>query len=125
MAFYTYAWFLGVIGGLLRLFVPEWGPLEFEVYARGIFTSDLDAEVMASMLNQYRFMKRTEFGFGLFVLLFRREIYSVAKFNAFFLRIVFLGASIQTLSLVVDGPPHPAYVMFTGIEFCIGLIVLI
>ena len=106
MAFYTYAWFLGVIGGLLRLFVPEWGPL-------------------ASMLNQYRFMKRTEFGFGLFVLLFRREIYSVAKFNAFFLRIVFLGASIQTLSLVVDGPPHPAYVMFTGIEFCIGLIVLI
>jgi hypothetical protein len=104
--------------------VPEWGPLDFEVYARVIFDLDLQHEDMASTLNQYRFMKSTEFGFGLFALLFRREIFSVAKFNLFFLGIVFLGAAMRALSLVLDGTPHPAYIFFMGLELAIGTIVL-
>jgi hypothetical protein len=125
VAFYGYALFLVTAGGLAGLFVPEWGPLDFEVYARVVFRLELPAEDMASVLNQYRFMKSTEFGFGLFALLFRREIYTVRKFNLFFLGIVFLGAAIRALSIVVDGTPHPAYIFFTCLETTIGVLILV
>jgi Domain of unknown function (DUF4345) len=124
VAFYAYALFLVLAGGLAGLFVPEWGPLDFEVYARVVFRLDLPAQDMASVLNQYRFMKSTEFGFGLFALLFRREIYTSRKFNRFFLGILFLGAAIRALSLAVDGTPHPAYIFFIGLEATIGLVIL-
>jgi hypothetical protein len=124
VAFYGYALFLVSAGGLAGLFVPEWGPLDFEVYARVVFRLDLPAEDMASVVNQYRFMKSTEFGFGLFALLFRREIYTSRKVNRFFLGIVFLGAAIRALSLAIDGTPHPAYIFFTGLEATIGLVIL-
>ena len=125
LAFYSYAWFLVTAGGILGLFVPRWGPLEFEVYARAIFQADFTPEVMASALNQYRFMKSVEFGFGLFALLFRKEIYTVPKFNRFFLGIVFLGATMRVLSMVVDGRPHKAYIFFAALEFTIGIIILV
>jgi hypothetical protein len=124
-AFYGYAWFLLLIGGLLGLFVPTWGPLQFEVYADVIFTMPIDHHDMASALNQYRFMKSTEFGFGLFALLFRDDIYSKRKFNYFFLGILFLGAAMRALSMIVDGPPRPAYIFFLVLETLIGLIVLL
>jgi hypothetical protein len=123
-AFYSYAWFLVLIGGVLGLFVPTWGPLKFEVYADVIFKLPLDPEAMASTLNQYRFMKSTEFGFGVFALLFRDEIYTQRKFNRFFLGIVFLGAAMRGLSMWVDGMPRSAYVFFFFLETSIGLIIL-
>ena len=87
VAFYSYALFLVIIGGLAGLFVPKWGPLKFEVYARAVFKSDLSDEEMASTLNQYRFMKSTEFGFGVFALLFRTEVFTSRRYNRFFLGI--------------------------------------
>ncbi len=123
VAFYSYAWFLVTAGGILGLFVPRWGPLDFEVYARAVFRAPFTPEEMASALNQYRFMKSVEFGFGLFALLFRREIYTQPKFNRFFLGIVFLGASMRVLSILVDGRPHGAYLFFAAIEFGIGAII--
>ena len=124
VAFYSYALFLVIIGGLAGLFVPRWGPLKFEVYARAVFKSDLSDEDMASTLNQYRFMKSTEFGFGVFALLFRKEVFTSRRYNRFFLGIVFLGAAIRALSTVVDGRPHRAYLYFTGLETTIGLVIL-
>jgi hypothetical protein len=61
--FYFYCLFLVIIGGILGLFVPKWGPLSFEVYATSIFKTNIDHISMASALNQYRFMKSMEFGF--------------------------------------------------------------
>jgi hypothetical protein len=122
-AFYAYAWFLVLIGGILGLLVPAWGPLKFEVYADVIFRLPLALQDMASTLNQYRFMKSTEFGFGLFALLFRERIYAERKFNRFFLGILFLGVFERGLSMALDGMPRPAYVMFFGLETLIGLIV--
>lgn len=121
IAFNSYAWFLVLIGGILGLFVPKWGPMAFEVYARDIFKLSLDPVVMASTLNQYRFMKSTEFGFGLFALLFREEIYTNRKFNRFFLGIVFLGVAMRALSMIVDGQPRDAYLIFLGLESLAGL----
>jgi hypothetical protein len=122
-AYYGYGLFLVLIGGVLGLFVPRWGPLDFEVFARAVFRT-LTGEPLATTLNQYRFMKSMEFGFGIFMLLFRREIYTIPKFNRFFLAILFLGTAERVLSIAVDGRPHGAYIFFVGLETTIGLIIL-
>jgi hypothetical protein len=122
-AFFGYAIFLIVSGGVLGILVPRWGPLDFEVYARAVFAGGLHGEPLVSTLNQYRFMKSMEFGFGLFALLFRREIYTQRKMNRYFLGILFLGAFDRLLSMVLDGRPHPAYVFFVGLETVVGVII--
>jgi hypothetical protein len=122
-AFYGYALFLILSGGLAGILFPRWGPLSFEVYARAVFNNGLHGEPLVSALNQYRFMKSMEFGFGLFALLFRREIYTQRKINRYFLGILFLGAANRALSIVVDGRPHPAYVFFVGLETVVGLLI--
>ena len=123
--FYFYCGFLVLIGGILGLFVPKWGPMSFEVYATTIFKADIDPASMASALNQYRFMKSLEFAFGLFGLLFVKEIFTVRKFNYFFLGIMLLGSFERLLSFFVDGTPRPAYIMFMGVEFLFWLIMVI
>jgi len=122
-AFYGYALFLVLAGGIAGILVPRWGPLSFEVYARAVFNNGLQGEPLISALNQYRFMKSMEFGFGLFALLFRQEIYTQRKVNRFFLGIIFLGAANRALSIVVDGQPHPAYIFFVGLETVVGLVI--
>ena len=122
--FYACSWFLVAAGGLLGLFVPRWNPFHVDVFAGEIFKAPLVPAVMASALNQYRSMKSEEFGFGVFALLFRREIYGIPKFNRFFLSIVFLGASVRALSVVVDGRPDFAYIFFMIMELMTGLVVL-
>ncbi|MCY1035925.1 DUF4345 domain-containing protein [Corallococcus sp. BB11-1] len=125
LAFHGYAWFLILPGGLLGLLIPRWGPLPFEVYARGVFDADLPEQVLASALNQYRYMKSMEFGFGVFSVCFRDFIYTDRRFNRFFLGIIFLGAAERALSVVLDGMPRPFYVAAIFIELSVGLIVFI
>lgn len=122
-AFYGYALFLVISGGILGILVPRWGPLSFEVYARAVFNNGLQGEPLVSALNQYRFMKSIEFGFGLYALLFRREIYTQRKVNRFFLGIIFLGAANRALSMVIDGRPHPAYIFFVVLEVVVGFLI--
>jgi hypothetical protein len=116
LAFWAYALFLIFVGGLLGLFVPRWRPLHFEVFARAIFPAPLGTEVIASTLNQYRYMKSMEFGFGLFAVIYRTEIYRSRRMNRFFLGIMLLGALERALSILIDGSPNPAYVGLTVIE---------
>ena len=103
--------------------MPRWGPLHFEVFARAIFRAPLGTEVIASTLNQYRYMKSMEFGFGLFAVLYRTEIYQSRKLNRYFLGIMLLGAVERGLSILIDGSPDPAYVFFTVIEFLVTAII--
>ncbi len=123
VAFWGYALFLIFIGGLLGLLVPRWAPLQFEVFANEIFPAPLGHQVIASTLNQYRYMKSMEFGFGVFAVLFRTQIYHSRRMNLYFLGIMLLGALERTLSIVVDGWPNPAYVGFTIIEFAITAVI--
>jgi hypothetical protein len=125
VAFHSYAWFLVLIGGILGLFVPRWGPMSFEVYATDIFKLPLEPMTMASTLNQYRFMKSVEFGFGLFALLFKEEIYTRRKFNRFFIGIIALGVFERGLSMVVDGQPRTAYEIFICLEAACGFIIFL
>jgi hypothetical protein len=125
LAFHGYAWFLILAGGVLGLLVPRWGPLAFEVFARGIFDAPLPERTLASALNQYRYMKSMEFGFGLFCVLFRPLIYTDVRFNRFYLGILLLGTFERALSLVLDGMPRPFYVRAIFIELAVFLIVLV
>lgn len=125
VCFYAYCFFLVLIGGVLGLLVPKWGPLSFEVYATTIFKTKIDHMSMASALNQYRFMKSMEFGFGLFGLLFKNEIFTIKKFNYYFLGIMFLGTAMRVLSYFVDGTPRPAYIFFIFLEFTIWVVILL
>lgn len=124
-SFYFYCLFLVIIGGVLGLIVPKWAPLDFEVYATTIFRTNIDHASMASAINQYRFMKSMEFGFGLFGLLFRKEIYTVKKFNYYFLGIMILGTLMRVLSNLTDGVPRPAYIFFSVLEFVFWIIIFL
>ena len=74
--------FSGWVGALVLLggagvFTGEWE-------LRQIFHIDLAGmgpEAKANLLNQYRFLKGIEFGFGVFCVVFRREIFRSAVFN--------------------------------------------
>lgn len=74
----------------------------------------------ATLLNQYRFLKAVEFGFGLFCFVFTREIFTVRIFNRLFLGIVFLGSIARALSMLVEGMPHWALTGITVLEFATG-----
>jgi hypothetical protein len=123
--FYGYCLYLMLIG-LLGIMIPKWSPLDFEVYATLIFkSSSLHGAALSSAVSQYRFMKALELGFGLFGLLFVKEVFSIRKFNRFFLGILFLGATSRLLSYMLDGRPYTAYLVFMLLEYVIGTIVFI
>lgn len=118
--------FAGWVGALVLLgaagiFAGEWE-------LRHIFKIDLagmSREAQGNLLNQYRFLKAIEFGFGLFCVLFRHEILKVHLFNRLFLSIVFLGAAARALSIALDGWPHWAFTGITILEFLTGIVVLL
>lgn len=75
------------------------------------------------LLSQYRFLRALEFGFGLFAILFRKEIFSDKKFNALFLIIMGSGVLARAVSIVVDGSPS-APNWFFGIFELVGVIII-
>jgi len=76
----------------------------------------------ANVLTQYRFLRAIELGFGLFSITFRKEIFTVKKFNTLFLTIMLSGVLARGISLIVDGSPNWIFYFFliyeaTGVVF--------
>jgi hypothetical protein len=118
LLFYGWSGALLVLGGL-GVFTGAWE-------LKSIFQIDLAGmgrEATANLLNQYRFLKAIEFGFGLFCFMFRREIFRSLVFNRLFVSIVFLGAAARALSIAVEGWPHWGFVGITVLEFLTGFVV--
>jgi hypothetical protein len=90
----------------------------------GIDLVGMGAERTASLLNQYRFLKAIEFGFGLFCFMFWREIFQSRVFNRLFVLVVFLGAGARALSIVIEGWPHWGFTAVTILEFLTGFVVV-
>lgn len=89
---------------------------------------NLDTDTLAEstridLLSQYRFLRALEFGFGLFAIVFRKEIFSVKKINTLYLVIMSSGVLARAVSIVVDGSPS-ALTYFFWIFELIGVIVI-
>ena len=118
LMFYGWSGALLVLGAL-GIFTGRW---ELETIFR-LDLVQLSQERTATLLNQYRFLKAIEFGFGLFCFAFRTEIFTVRAFNRLFLAIVFLSSSARGLSMRLEGPPHWALTGITLLEFATGFVI--
>lgn len=86
-------------------------------------TSTLTDTTRANVLTQYRFLRAMELGFGLFSIIFRKEIFTVKKFNMLFLCIMLAGVLARTVSLLADGSPGWIFYFFMVYEG-IGVIII-
>jgi len=117
--FYTYVGLL-VVAGLWGAFIGA------RIDQEMLFDFDIDrvnATTAASILTQYRFLRLIEFGFGLFALLFTREVFSLIKFNRLFLGVMFLGVVARAVSYLIDGPPNWLFYFFAFYEL-IGVVLI-
>ena len=93
-----------------------------------IFSIDLAAmgsEPAATLLNQYRFLKSTELGFGLFCWVYRHRIWAGGEARILFLAGVLGGCAARALSIVVDGVPNWPFLVFLGLELMCALLMAI
>ena len=82
------------------------------------------AGVRATLLNQYRFLKAMELGYGAWSAALHREIFADARFHLLFLFVLFAAVAARLLSMAIDGRPHGAFIAFTVLELVTGALVL-
>ena len=76
-----------------------------------------------NFLNQYRFLKASELGIGIFCVVFWREIFRSGRLHAVFLAIVACGVFARGMSLFLDGMPHMMFIGFLIFELLTGALV--
>lgn len=91
----------------------------------GLDPNWLASEDAASFLNQYRFLKVIEGGFGLFGLLKLKSILDGGVSNIIFLTGCGLAVIARSFSWMVDGRPDAMFIAFLVIEALTFLLVLI
>ncbi|WP_163713825.1 DUF4345 family protein [Mangrovibacterium lignilyticum] len=72
----------------------------------------LPESIRINLLSQYRFLRAIELGFGIFSLLFIKEIFSELKFNRLFLSIMAMGVLARVFSLYAEGQPSALFYLF-------------
>ena len=125
MKFTAYFFFYGYIG--LVMLAGFWGAFLGADFDHQLLfnldTSSLESDTRTNLLSQYRFLRAIEFGYGLFAILFTKEIFSLKKFNRLYLGIMFAGVLARTVSIVDDGSPSALFYFFLIFEF-IGVVVI-
>lgn len=125
MKFTAYFFFYCYIG--LVLLAGFWGAFLGADFDHQLLfnldTSTLESETRTNLLSQYRFLRAMEFGYGLFAILFTKEIFSLKKFNRLYLAIMFAGVLARLVSVVDDGSPSALFYFFLIFEF-IGVVVI-
>jgi hypothetical protein len=76
-----------------------------------------------NMISQYRFLRAIELGFGIFSILFVKNIFSEKRFNWLFICIMSAGVLSRIISVIVDGSPSGLMYFFLGFEI-VGLTVI-
>ena len=110
--FYTYIG-LVVLAGFWGAFLLPW--MDFP-YLMEMDLSTLPEHAKINLLSQYRFLRALELGFGLFSLLFIKEIFNNVKFNKLFLTIMGMGILARLVSWLVDGTPNLLLLFFFAYE---------
>lgn len=77
-----------------------------------------------NLLSQYRFLRAIEMGFGIFAILFVKNIFTEKKFNRLFIFIMGAGVLSRIMSLVMDGIPSWMMLFFLAFEL-VGVVVII
>ncbi|MEO9824868.1 MAG: DUF4345 family protein [Paracoccaceae bacterium] len=114
----VYALFLiGV--GTLGLFYLQW---ELELFY-GLSQEDFTGPDGATLLNQFRFLKAIELAFGIFCLVYRRDILSAGLPCTIFLTGLALGAFARGASWIFDGTPHTSFIWYFIAEVVIFVVV--
>lgn len=86
-------------------------------------TGTLNEQTRINLLSQYRFLRAMELGFGIFALTFRKEIFTIKKFNRVYLLIMTAGVLARAVSLIDDGPPSWFFYFFLIYE-AVGVVVI-
>jgi len=126
MSFLTKAFFWGYVAMLFL--AGGAGVLLTRLELTRVFHLDLgtlSSLAESTLLNQYRFLKSMEIGFGLYCVVFREEIFTLRRFNRLFLGILFLAAGARIASGVADGWPHWAFIAFAFLELVTGCLVFL
>ena len=123
MRFISYFFFYTYIG--LVLLAGFWGAFIYPEFDFRFFMN-LDPRGLSdyeriNLLSQYRCLSALEFGFGLFSIIFRREIFSDSKYNTLFLLIMGAGVLARVVSIIADGSPNFYFYFFLIWEF-LGLV---
>jgi hypothetical protein len=126
MAFLAYFFFYTYIG--LVLLAGFWGAfaypyLEFK-HLLAVDLETMEEAARVNLLSQYRFLRALEFGYGLFALLFLKEIFSIRKFNLLFLAIMAGGILARLVSWWWDGTPNGWALFFLSYE-AVGWVTII
>lgn len=118
--YYGYTWMLLGVGGSGVLIAGWELPHIFSVNL-----STMAPQQAATLLTQYRFLKSMEFAFGLFCWVYRRWIWTGGTARRLFLAGVFGGVAARLISLVMDGVPHWAFLVFAGLELICGVLMML
>ena len=117
--FYIYIG-LVVLAGFWGAFI--YPSMDFEILFK-LNLSQLTEFERINLLSQYRFLRALELGFGLFSLVFVRDIFNDLKLNRLFLTIMGLGILARIFSWAFDGVPSYLTMFFMFYE-AIGWIVI-
>lgn len=125
MKFTAYFFFYCYIG--LVLIAGFWGAFLGADFDHQLLfnldTSTLEDDTRANLLSQYRFLRAMEFGYGLFAIIFTKEIFSLKKYNRLYLAIMLAGVLARIVSIIDDGSPSALFYFFLIFEL-IGVVVI-
>ena len=105
--FYGY----GILLALAGFFGAVFAPADFDIVI-GYELSHDDPRARIDLLSQYRFLRAIEFGAGVFVLWYRKEVFTSLTVNRLFMTLLAAGISARILSLFVEGNPSSLYWFF-------------
>ena len=115
-----YAWVF-IISGAGGVFLSQLEPR----LMHGLVVLPEQRDAMASLLNQLRFLRGIELGFGLAMLVGRDRFFAPAAqrsdWNRAVLTGLFAAPAARTVSLVLDGPPAPAFTALLLVEWTLFL----
>lgn len=110
----SYFFFYTYIG--LVLIAGFWGAFINPAYDQKLLfqldVHSLPDATRINLLSQYRFLRAIEFGFGIFSILFVKEIFTEKKYNRLFLLIMGMGVLARIFSFISDGSPGTFFYIF-------------
>ncbi len=117
--FYTYVG-LVIVAGFWGAFINPYFDLRLLF---DLEPNTLTEYTKVNILSQYRFLRAIELGFGLFSVIFFRQIFYERQFNTLFLTIMSLGVLARVFSIIVDGMPSSLFLFFLIYEM-VGVVVI-